>query len=324
MASLETISFIIPVRNDAKLLSHCLASIKANRTAASGVQIIVADNGSTDGSAEVAADAGAEVLVRPGLPVGRLRNEAAGRATGEVLAFVDADHEIGSEWVAAALAGLTQTGAAGIGALCHTPSQATWVQRAYDRLRQRPSELTEVEWLGAGNLAVRAAAFHAVGGFDIALESCEDVDLCNRLRSRGLTLVNEPRMHNVHFGDPATLRRLFLGELWRGRDNLRVTLRGPLTFRALPSVLLPVANLCALVGGVLLALATRQARWLWLPAFTLGVSAALRVSRMSLGAGRGALFDLVENAAVAITYEVARALALLLRASHDVRRGGSA
>ena len=54
----------------------------------------------------------------------------------------------------------------------------------------------------------------------------------------------------LHLGAPSKLRRLFLGELWRGRDNLRVTLRGPLTLRALPSVLLPVANLGALLACV--------------------------------------------------------------------------
>ena len=49
-------------------------------------------------------------------------------------------------------------------------------------------------------------------------------------------------MRNVHFGDPATLWDLFRGELWRGRDNLRISLRGPLTWRGLPSVVIPIVD----------------------------------------------------------------------------------
>jgi len=73
---------------------------------------------------------------------------------------------------------------------------------------------------------------------------------------------------------------------------------------------------------VLLALWTQHARWLWLPALSLAASTTLRASRMSLGGSERALSHLLENAAVAVTYEVARAFALLVRASHKVRRGG--
>ena len=141
-------------------------------------------------------------------------------------------------------------------------------------------------------------------------------------RERGLRLVNEPRMHNIHFGDPSTLRRLFMGELWRGRDNLRVTLRGPLTLRSLPSLLMPLGNLVALIGGPLLALWTGQARWLLLPALTFATTIILRASRMKGARSASAVRDLLENSAVASTYEMARAVAMVARASHAVRRAG--
>jgi hypothetical protein len=43
-------------------------------------------------------------------------------------------------------------------------------------------------------------------------------------------------MFNRHLGDPSTLRALFRGGCGVGRDNLRVSLRGPLVWRDLPSV----------------------------------------------------------------------------------------
>jgi GT2 family glycosyltransferase len=56
-------------------------------------------------------------------------------------------------------------------------------------LRGRHQGCAIVEWLGAGNMAVEAAAFHDVGGFDARLQTCEDVDLCKRLRAAGRLIV---------------------------------------------------------------------------------------------------------------------------------------
>src|SRR5262249_52970008 len=124
-------------------------------------------------------------------------------------------------------------------------------QRAYDRFRLHRRGIHEVDWLGSGNLAVRRDAFLRVGGFDTSLETCEDVDLCNRLRAAGYRLVSDDRMRSIHFGDPSTLGELFRGELWRGRDNVRTTIRGPLTLRSLPSLAVPVANLLLLTIGLI-------------------------------------------------------------------------
>src|SRR5690349_7095885 len=103
MSAKHHLSFIIPVRNDAVRLEQCLKSIRQNFGGGSTVDIIVMDNGSTDGSAAVARTAGARVFHMPLAGVSELRNAGALQATGDILAFVDADHEIGRGWIAAAL-----------------------------------------------------------------------------------------------------------------------------------------------------------------------------------------------------------------------------
>src|SRR6266705_5797833 len=109
------LSFVIPVRDDARRLGRCLASIKrAIETARSPTEVIVVDNGSTDGSSDVARSAGASVIVATGR-VSELRNLGASRATGEMLAFVDADHEIGGDWVRQACDALSAPGVVAAG-----------------------------------------------------------------------------------------------------------------------------------------------------------------------------------------------------------------
>ena len=325
------VSFVIPVRNDARRLRNCLASIASNGSTAAAVEVIVADNGSTDDTQETARSAGARVFSWPGPRVSELRNRGAAAATGDILAFVDADHEIVATWTAAAVEALAPERVGAAGALYTAPEPGTWVQRLYGALRGRTRGRQDVAWLGSGNLVVRREAFEAVGGFDASLEACEDVDFCQRLRAAGWRLVGDERLESVHLGDPPTLRALFRAERWRGRDNLRVSLRGPLTAGDLPSLMIPIVDLMAgatLIAAGLLSLAF-GARVMPIVAANLLIIAllsALRAARIITRANRIGPLTIVQAFLVAVTYDAARATALVTRASHHRRapRGPSA
>src|SRR6266851_10053265 len=138
-----TVSFVIPVKNDARRLERCLEAIAQNQAATAGADVIVADNGSTDDSCNVATVAGARVLSLPGLRVSELRNRGAQSATGAILAFVDADHEIVPTWLASAIDALADASVGAVGALYLAPSapsapaEGSWVQQMYGALRGR-------------------------------------------------------------------------------------------------------------------------------------------------------------------------------------------
>jgi GT2 family glycosyltransferase len=316
------VSFVIPVRNDAERLGRCIRSILATRYPADRVEILVADNGSVDDSAGVARRAGATVLDLPGLSVAQLRNRAAQGARGSILAFVDADHEIVPGWLEGAAETMGDERVGAVGALCEAPSDGTWVQRTYDLLRRRPGGIRDVEWLGSGNMAVLHQPFEALGGFDVSLHTCEDVDLCRRLRGAGWRVVQDPRLRNVHLGDPATLGDLFRSELWRGRDNLRASLRGPVRLAELPSVVYPVAEL-ALLGLGLTGLAVGSIAGLSLSALSIGgiaAAAGARAARMVVRAGHMTPRAYGQAFAVAATYDLARAVALIRPRGYETRR----
>jgi hypothetical protein len=317
------LSFIIPVRNDADRLHRCLESIRAT-AGAMPVEIIVADNGSTDDSTGVARAAGARVVDLPGVRVAEVRNLAAALATGSLLAFVDADHELDRGWSEAAVQVLQDPSVSAVGAQYHAPVEGTWVQRTYDRLRQHQPGSRPVDWLPSGNLVIRRAAFEKTGGFDASLETCEDVDLCQRLTRQGGRLLEVDRLRSVHRGDPATLSALFRGELWRGRDNLRVSLRVPLTRQTAPSVAAPLITLGAL-AALVVGLATWPFGGWWLAALGIGWVGALTIARALALARRAPVaernFRLAAQAwIVSIVYDTARALALVARSGHAARR----
>lgn len=319
-----TLAFVVPVRNDPDRLERCLRSITA-AVGGAAVRIVVADNGSTDDTPARAAAAGATVLSLPGLRVGALRNAAALGCEEDLVAFADADHELDPGWVRAALDVMQDAGVGGAGAAYEPPSPGTWVQQAYGALRGRTRGSHPAEWLGAGNLVVRRTAFTEAGGFDTSLEACEDVDLCNRLRLAGWRLVADERLRSIHHGDPATLGRVFKSELWRGRDNIRVTLRGPLTWRAWPSILFPLVLLFSLVA-LLISPFAWSLGGAWLAALavlaiaTIVGQRALRIW-MAWRSRPGGLNGVRKSAALAAAYELPRALALLWRAPHHRAKG---
>jgi len=315
-----SVSCLIPVRNDALRLRHCLEAIARSAPAGIDLEIIVADNGSTDGSAAVARAAGAQVLSLPGLGVAELRNRAAAAAAADVLAFIDADHEIGDGWFAAASRALAGERVGAAGALYLAPDGGTWVQRMYGALRGRTTVAGDVPWLGSGNLAVRREAFDAIGGFDTSLVACEDVDFCQRLRQAGWRVVGDPKLRSVHHGDPRTLGALFRAERWRGRNNIRVSLRGPLSLRGAASVLIPVLDvLAALTVAIALTVAPFAGPAAWRIAaaalLMIGAFSMLRAVRLARRAS-GGVVTWIQAGAVAATYDAGRAAALLTAAPH--------
>lgn len=91
-------SVIIPAYNEEKYLPRLLKSIEMARTNYSGggdqIEVIVADNDSTDGTAEVAVAHGARVVHVPKRRIAVARNGGAQAARGEILCFIDADSSV--------------------------------------------------------------------------------------------------------------------------------------------------------------------------------------------------------------------------------------
>jgi glycosyltransferase involved in cell wall biosynthesis len=110
------LSFIVPAHNEEHELPEALNAIRAAAEAsAEPFEIIVVDDASTDGTAEIAKRAGAVVLPVHCRQIAAVRNAGARIARGDIFFFVDADTRIFPEHVTDALKALG-AGCAGGGA----------------------------------------------------------------------------------------------------------------------------------------------------------------------------------------------------------------
>ncbi|MFN7184631.1 MAG: glycosyltransferase family 2 protein, partial [Thermomonas haemolytica] len=106
MGNPRSLSIILPAKNEAEGLRRTLPALRERFPQA---EVIVVDDGSTDGTADVAVQAGARVLSSPySMGNGAAIKRGARAAAGEVLVFMDADGQHGAEHVAALLARLDE------------------------------------------------------------------------------------------------------------------------------------------------------------------------------------------------------------------------
>jgi GT2 family glycosyltransferase len=284
----------MPVHDGSAFLGESLAALLA-QVDKGLLEVLVVDDASGDGSAELAADLGARVLRAPvrGGP-GLARNLGAEAARGDVLFFVDADvvvHGDAARRVAETLA--DPDVAAVFGSYDDRPRDTGFASR-YMNLRhhlvhQQGAGEAETFWAGCG--AVRRQVFLAVGGFDAARypePSIEDIELGGRLRGAGHRIRLHAGLQGTHL-KRWTLRGVIHTDIFRRAipwarlllaDSRAVrvlnTSRRERARAGLAWLILAAAGLSA--GNVLP---------LWAPLGLLGVAALLNRPLLSLFARRG-------------------------------------
>jgi glycosyltransferase involved in cell wall biosynthesis len=183
------ISFIVPAHNEQAYLPKTLQAIhEAARSVGAPYEIVVADDASTDRTAEVARENGACVVSVNHRQIAATRNSGARAALGERLFFVDADTTINARAVAEALRAMDQGAVGGGGPVSFPKDEAVPL---YMRLiAVFGVYFTKMlGFTGGAFLFCTSAAFRASGGFNERLFWAEEGDFILKLKREGRFVV---------------------------------------------------------------------------------------------------------------------------------------
>lgn len=181
------VSFVVIGLDEAPHLPAVFRSIRDQRPGEGASEIIYVDSGSLDGSAEIAREAGVDLLLeidRSTANAARARNTGLKRARGQFVQFVDGDTEIESGWLAAGLVALeAQPELAGVQGNLREARPDANLYHAVCELDWR-SPPGAADFVGGNSLYVRSAIL-GEGGFDERMGVGEEPELGFRMRVAG-------------------------------------------------------------------------------------------------------------------------------------------
>ena len=181
------VTVVIPTYNRRDLVREAIASVTAQSYP--DVEVIVVDDGSNDGTAEVVQQfAGVQYVYQSNRGVSAARNGGVALARGELIAFLDSDDLWQPHKLTHQVALFDQHSDA---EMCHTDE--IWIRNGmrvnpHHKHRKAGGDIfarsLELCLVSPSSVMMRRALFERLGGFDETLPACEDYDLWLRISAR--------------------------------------------------------------------------------------------------------------------------------------------
>jgi glycosyltransferase involved in cell wall biosynthesis len=230
------LSVIVASRNRCELLRRCLESLRGQDADPATFEVIVADDGSSDGTAEMVETFEAPFALR----LLRLErggksaalNQAIGAADGAICLFLDDDIVASPQLVSAHLAAHRRDPTMlGIGAITQQPIEANdWYARSFaqgwnEHYEEKPQgRIGWIDCYGANFSAPRATLLE-VGEFK-DIPTAEDIEMGFRLEEAGCIPTFLPRAHGIH-DDQKSGQRMLADQRRQGQVHVELAERFP-------------------------------------------------------------------------------------------------
>jgi glycosyltransferase involved in cell wall biosynthesis len=214
------ITVVVPTYNREALLARCIEALRSQSPSASGYEVVVIDDGSSDGTKRMCLGVAAEwtqlrYIQQENQGPAAARNRGVHEARGEIVVFTDDDCVPPSDWLSRIHGWFERVPElSGVGGLMLTPERE-WIPLSHHSDLAHPGESGYSKFIGTNNAAYRRCALLDAGGFDETFRhvSVEDSELYIRLRQRGHKMVIDPTLWVYHPARPERLASAVRGYL---------------------------------------------------------------------------------------------------------------
>lgn len=220
------ISVVVPAYNAANTLDECLQALLQQTAPRDGYEIIVVDDGSLDGTCDVAmryAEQGVRLIRQPNQGAAGARNAGVEAAQGSLILFTDADCAPRAQWVEIMAAAFDDPEVVGVKGAYWTRQRslvARFVQEEYEDRYDRMLGQERINFVDTASAAYRRDVYLQNGGFDLSVRYVEDQEFSFRLAEKGYKLIYEPAGRVYHYHDRDVLEywdRKFKIGVWKAR-----------------------------------------------------------------------------------------------------------
>ena len=219
---MAAITLYVPCFNGASFLERCIEGIRLQTRAPD--RLVLVDDGSTDGTADVARSLGFEVISHAkNSGLGAARNTALRACNTELIASLDADCVAHPRWLERLESALSRERAAGVGGmLIETNNLALADRWRTHHMRQHwgPDPLQNPPFLFGNNNLFHKASLIAAGGYNERYRTnFEDVAMSRALYSAGFTLYYDPSASVQHLRSDSIGSVVRTNWRWRAADH---------------------------------------------------------------------------------------------------------
>jgi len=213
-------SVIIPAYNAERTLAACLEALTCQSVSGNDYEIILVDDGSTDGTSIIAKNFNVNYVFQTNQGPAAARNRGVRIAAGDIILFTDSDCIPEYNWMEEMVRPFINPAVIGVKGAYKTRQKelaARFVQAEFEdryRLLQKHSFIDMVDTYSA---SFKKDVFLKIGGFDVSfpVANNEDTDLSYRLSTAGYGLIFNPKAFVYHI-HPNTFIKYLKLKFWRG------------------------------------------------------------------------------------------------------------
>lgn len=213
-------SVIVPTFNAEAILTACLEALLDQSTPIKDYEVIIVDDGSTDGTSKIAEQFNVKSIHQSNRGPAAARNRGTYEAGGDIILFTDADCIPDRKWIQEMILPFEDpevVGVKGAYKTCQTSLAARFAQAEFEDRYDLLQPQASIDMIDTYSAAFRKNIFRKMGGFDenFPVANNEDTDFSYRLATAGHKLVFN-RGAFVYHTHPDTLLKYLRVKFGRG------------------------------------------------------------------------------------------------------------